>query len=356
MFSNFSKYARLCSRQVKNVHGPITFHLLTKGEKKIYLFGDRHYKDPAKCPSSQNIVSLLNDIKERHNLFIEGSCRKVSDNELTNYICEVLNNVKSSETRNIFYSDRRYTHNLYIMVLMQILSSLIDNNYLIFLLAFHRYKYENEYEEQTGGKTNEVEAKTLLTNFNKGVKLADLEKILYNELINKDNDGFWQLSNYGNEITEMFPEDEFDNIMNLVENIFNMIYKENKNKGETPENFVNRLKQKWEDTNDLDTVNNNIKIPQEANRLIFQNDEKKKELSKMNAKIAYTAGAYMDIYLLAKFLLSDINNNVVYAGDHHIRVYVRVLTNLGFIEEFSYKNNNQCTPLGDTKLPLFSFR
>ena len=343
--------------QVRNVHGPITFHLLKKGEKKIYLFGDRHYKDPAKCPSSQNIVSLLNDIKERHNLFIEGSCRKVSDYELTNYICEILNNVKSSETRNIFYSDRRYTHNLYIMVLMQILSNLIDNNYLIFLLAFHRYKYENEHEEQTEeGKTNEDEAKALLTDFDEGVKMADLEKILYDELINKDNDGFWQLKNYGTKITEIFPKDEFDNIMNLAENIFNMIYEQNKNKGETLENFVNRLKQQWEVTNDLDTVNNNIEIPQQANILIFQNDEKKKELRTMNAKIAYTAGAYMDIYLLASFLLSNINNNVVYAGDHHIRVYVRVLTNLGFTKEFSYENNNQCTPLGDTKLPLFSFR
>jgi hypothetical protein len=358
--------------QVRNVHGPITFHLLKKGEKKIYLFGDRHYKDPAKCPSSQNIVSLLNDIKEKHNFFVEGNCREVRDFELTNYICEILKNVKPFNTRNIFYSDRRYTHLDYIMNVKKILESFSVNNYIIFIISFYSYKYEANEEEENEEKANEEKAnediaffeslirlkktteykvKTILTNFNEGIKLADVENIL-NILQKLNKEEYNQLCNYGRYTIGNFQQSKFETIMMMAENIFNMIYKKNKNEGETLENFVERLRQQQLEKHNVNTT---IQIPQKAKKF-FQDDKTKEIFQKMDAEISSTAGVYMDVYLLASFLLSNINNNVVYAGDFHVKVYVDILKNLGFTKEFSYENNNQCTPLGNTKLPLFSFR
>lgn len=361
---------QLSEQRVKNVHGPISFHLLKKGDKKLYLFGDRHYKHPGSCPSSQNIVSLLNDIKERHNLFVEGNCREIRNFELTNYICEILQKVKQSETRNIFYSDRRYSHIPFILNVMTMLDSLVEKNMMIFLRSFYEYKYDldEDDDEDDETKTNEYKTEAVLTDFREGSNLTDIDNIL-TKLSKEDFNSFMLLNDYGVEMTENFNETEFKNIIKMAENIFDDIYKKNKIKDERIDDFVERLNNIWIKTKDLNFVNSRIKLSQTVNNYL-QDDEINKKIIHTKVQIAQTAGIYMDIYLLANFLLSDINNNVVYAGDFHIRAYVHLLKQLGFTEEFSYKapkmvfeskkdyyqHHEQCTPLGNTKLPLFSFK
>ena len=343
---------KLSGKNIKNIHGPISFHYMKKGDKKIYLFGDKHYKYPEFCHSSQNIVPLLNEIRENHNLFIEGECREPEDVDLTNYICEVIKNVKQTSTRKIFYSDKRYTHLSFIMRLRAMLVCIIDNNVKGFMIT--NYYVEEELEK----------IKDCLENYDKGLQMTEVNLLLNKLKDEKIKEEYPQaysiLYQYGKDLLSRIDIEKFNFIIKNSRVAFKKILKNNKRKNETVNNFIESL-----------NTNRQINVPVDVQNFLNREDFIYSCIE-LSPQIALGTGAYMDIYIISHFLLSDIKNNVVYAGDTHVKYYIEILTKLGFELIFSYKSiptvhknimfpeqeniqhNDQCVPIGNTKLPLFS--
>ena len=66
---------------------------------------------------------------------------------------------------------------------------------------------------------------------------------------------------------------------------------------------------------------------------------------------------YYYVRNLKDFLEYNIDNNncnIIYAGEFHIENYVNILTHAGFTQKYAVAHLNQCLPIGDITLPLFS--
>ena len=82
-------------------------------------------------------------------------------------------------------------------------------------------------------------------------------------------------------------------------------------------------------------------------------------LGGLSTYYTYYTSFYMDVYLLYHLLHNNPNkNNVIYAGEIHIINCQKFLNKYGYERKFIIRSPNgksdQCVPINDTTLPLFS--
>lgn len=335
--------------EIKNIQGPISFRYLTDGKQNIYLFGDKHIRSAKECPESQNIVDVLKSITQPYDFYVEGAPDHAhEDIELTNYLRDVLKLVHSNNVINVKYSDVRHIHFDYYLKGISGVFGILSNcskdyangvmtdelfntyiNQLVNSLEIY-YKYQDE--------TNNIIFEPSWTF--KQMDIVDDFKSFSSSSAENMNKAEFLLDGFFNKLRKLeYDEDfinNFDEIMNKLGPLFFFRNKRGEIKPRKPSeeiavNFIILVKPKQNGSFDVH-----------------------KKYDQMSAAIAHIGGLYMDFYLLLNFLKNNNTNNVIYAGEWHIVNYTRFFDAIGFDTKYAKADIEQCVPIGDNKLPLFS--
>jgi len=325
---------------VKNIKGPVTFRIWTKGLQKIYMFGDMHVRSMGKCPDSKDIVEVLNSITQPYDLYVEGAPEHANEEiELTNYLRDVLKLVQSNNVINVKYSDARHIFfDFYLTGICHLFSTLeqcceylsknkeispeLLNSYIneVAESVILYYKHESETNDLLDKPLNTLKKMNIMEEFK-----------IFKKSNNENKEKADLLLDFLKTIRNENLTDEFNNLLNMYLNLLGSLFLESDKK--TPKEPSNKIAETF------------FKIVQPkflANFTILSN------------RLALLGGLYMYFYLLFHLFKNNNTHNVIYAGEIHIENYTRALRALDYNEEYAVSDLKQCIPLGNNKLPLFS--